>query len=83
MFDTSEAGVRGHVRVCVLTYRLVRIIEDRLDAAGIDVSATEALQDLARIQHAALYSAGVTEAMTSALNEHHKRILATIDAPIP
>jgi transposase len=36
LFHTSEAGVRGHVQACVLAYGLVRIIEDRLDAAGLD-----------------------------------------------
>ena len=50
LFHTSEAGVRGHVQACVFAYALVLSTEDRLDAAGIDISARKALQDLTRIR---------------------------------
>jgi len=83
LFHTSEAGVRGHVQACVLAYGLVRVIEDRLDAADIDMNAKEALQDLARIQRAPLYRAGITVTKTSAPTEQHQRLLAAIGAPIP
>jgi transposase len=83
LFHTSEAGVRGHVQACVLAYALVRVIEDRLDAAGIDASAKEALQDLSRIQRAPLARAGITVTKTSTPNEQHQRLLAAIGAPIP
>ena len=39
LFHTSEAGVRGHVQAYVLAYGLVRFIEDRLDAASLDLNA--------------------------------------------
>jgi transposase len=83
LFHTSEAGIRGHVQACVLAYALVRIIEDRLDAAGLDLNAKEALQDLARIQRAPLYRAGITVTKTSAASEQHQRLLTAIGAPIP
>jgi hypothetical protein len=67
----------------VLAYVLVRIIEDRLDAAGLDCDAKEALQDLARIQRAPLYRAGITVTKTSAASEQHHRLLAASGAAIP
>jgi hypothetical protein len=67
----------------VLAYALVRVIEDRLDAAGIDASAKEALQDLSRIQRAPLARAGITVTKTSTPNEQHQRLLTAIGAPIP
>ena len=83
LFHTSEAGIRGHVQACVLAYGLVRMIEDRLDAADLDLNAKEALQDLARIQRAPLYRAGVTVTKTSAASEQQQRLLAAIGAAIP
>ena len=83
LFHTSEAGVRGHVQACVLAYALVRIIEDRLDQAGLDLNAKNALHDLGRIQRAPLYRAGITITKTTTPNEHHKALLHAIGAPIP
>jgi len=83
LFHTSEAGIRGHVQACVLAYALVRLIEDRLDAAGLDLNAREALQDLARIQRAPLHRAGITVTKTSTASEQQQRLLAAIGAAIP
>jgi transposase len=83
LFHKSEAGIRGHVQACVLAYGLVRVIEDRLDAAGIDLNAKEALQDLARIQRAPLARAGVTVTKTSTPTEGQRQLLAAIGAPLP
>jgi len=83
VFLTSEAGVRGHVQACVLAYALVRVIEDRLDAAGIDMNAKEALQDLGRIQRAPLARAGITVTKTSTPTEQHQRLLSAIGVRIP
>jgi transposase len=83
LFHTSEAGVRGHVQACVLAYALVRVIEDRLDAANVELNAKDALQDLARIQRAPLTRAGVTVTKTSTPTEQHRQLLAALGAPIP
>jgi len=83
LFHTSEAGIRGHVQACVLAYALVRVIEDRLDAADLDTNAKDALQDLARIQRAPLARAGVTVTKTSTPTEQHRQLLAAIGAPTP
>lgn len=83
LFHTSEAGVRSHVQACVLAYALVRIIEDRLDRAGLDANAKNALHDLGRIQRAPLYRAGITVTKTTTPNEHQKTLLRAIGAPIP
>jgi multidrug efflux pump subunit AcrA (membrane-fusion protein) len=83
LFHTSEAGIRGHVQACVLAYGLVRMIEDRLDTADLDLNAKEALQELARIQRAPLYRAGVTVTKTSTPTEQQQRLLTAIGAPIP
>jgi len=79
LFHTSEAGVCGHVHA----YALVRVIDDRLDAAGIDLNAKDALQDLARIQRAPLARAGVTVTKTSTTTEQQQRLLAALGAPQP
>jgi len=50
LFHTSEAGVRGHVQACVPAYALARIIEDRLDAAKLDLNAKDVLHTLESIQ---------------------------------
>ena len=83
LFHTSEAGIRGHVQACVLAYGLVRVIEDRLDAAGLDMNGKDALQDLARMQRAPLHRAGVTVTKTSTPTEQQQRLLAAIGAPLP
>jgi hypothetical protein len=75
LFHRSEAGVRGHAQACVLAFALVRVIEDRLDAAGIDLNAQDALEDLARIQRAPLAHAGVTVAKTSTPTGQQQRLL--------
>lgn len=54
VYQTSEACLRGHVQVFVLAYALVRIIEDRLEAAGIDMNADEALSARHTIQRATI-----------------------------
>jgi len=64
-FHTIGAGMRGHVQACMLAYGLVRVIEDRFDAAGLDVNAKDTLRDLARIQRSPLARAGVTVTKTS------------------
>jgi multidrug efflux pump subunit AcrA (membrane-fusion protein) len=71
------------VQACVLAYALVRVIEDRLDAANVELNAKDALQDLARIQRAPLTRAGVTVTKTSTPTEQHRQLLAALGAPIP
>jgi hypothetical protein len=83
LFHRSEAGVRGHVQACVLAFALVRVIEDRLDAAGIDLNAKDALEDLARIQRAPLAHAGVTVTKTSTPTEQQRRLLTALGASNP
>jgi len=58
-----------------------RIIEDRLDTAGIDLSAKDALHDLARIQRAPITRVGITITKTSTPTEHQKTLLHAIGAP--
>lgn len=50
VYHHSEAGVRGHMLSCVLAFVLVRLLEERLAAAGVAVPAREALARLASIE---------------------------------
>ena len=80
---TSEAGVRGHVQSCVLAYLLTRIIDDRLEQAGVDLAAPAALTELARIQRIPLQHAGLSITKTTTPNATQQQILTAIGAPIP
>ena len=83
MYHTSEAGVRGHIQTCVLAYTLARILEDRLEAAGLDPNAKDALAELARIQQVPLHEGRITITKTTTPNEQQRAILAAIGAPPP
>lgn len=80
LFHTSEAGVRGHVQACVLAYALVRVIEDRLDAASLDASAKDALHALESIQHVTIDLGGTRLDRTSTPNAEQASILAALKA---
>ena len=86
LFHTSEAGVRGHVQACVLAYALVRVIEHRLDAADLDLNASDALQQLDNIHHLTIDLGSTSIERTSTPNPEQAGILAALkaaDAPIP
>lgn len=71
------------MHACVPAHGMVRVIEDRFDAAGLDLNAQDALQDLAHLRRAPLARAGVTLTKTSYPIERQQRLLAAIGAPIP
>jgi hypothetical protein len=66
----------------VLASALVRIIENRLDAANLDGNADDALRELARIQRAPLYRAGITVTKTSTPSAYQDPLLTAIGASI-
>jgi hypothetical protein len=80
LFHTSEAGVRGHVQACVLAFALVRIIEDRLDAAELDLNAKDALQALDSIQQVTIDLGGTRIDRTSTPNPEQAAILTALKA---
>jgi hypothetical protein len=80
LFHTSEAGVRGHVHACVLAYGLLRVIEDRLDAAGLDLNARDALQALESIQHVTINLGGSSLERTSTPTPEQAAILRALKA---
>lgn len=80
---TSEAGVRGHVQSCVLAYLLTRIIDDRLEQAGLDIGVHAALTELSRIQRIPLQHAGLTITKTTTPSTEQKQILNAIGAGVP
>ena len=79
----SEAGVRGHVQSCVLAYLLTRIIDDRLERAGLDITVPAALSELARIHRIPLQHAGLTITKTTTPSTEQRQILAAIGAEVP
>jgi hypothetical protein len=84
LFHTSEAGVRGHVQACVLAYALVRIIEDRLDSAGLDLNAKEALQQLDSIHQVTIHLGGTHLERTSTPTPEQAALLRALKAePAP
>ena len=83
VYHWSEDGVRGHVQSCVLAYLLVRLIEDRLQRAGLEPNARVALEKLAQIQRIPLEVADRTVVKTTRLSEEHRRILQALRVPEP
>jgi hypothetical protein len=80
LLHTSEAGIRGHVQACVLAYTLVRIIEDRLDAAGLDLNAKEALHQLDSIHHVTIHLGSSHLERTSTPTREQATILRALKA---
>ena len=80
LFHTSEAGVRGNVQACVLAYGLVRVIEDRLDAAGVDLNARDALHALECIQHVTIDLGGSSIERTRTPTPEQTSILTALNA---
>ena len=78
LFHTSEAGIRVHVQACVLAYGLVRVIEDRLDAAGLDLNAKDALHALDSIQHITIDLGNTSIDRTSTPSTEQASILAAL-----
>ena len=83
VYHTSDAGVRGHVHTCVLAYTLARILEDRLEAAGLPMNASDALAELGRIHQVPLHEGRISITKTTTPNERQRAILHAIGAPIP
>ena len=79
-FHTSEAGIRGHVQACVLACGLVRVIEDRLDAAILDLNAKDALHALERIKHVTINLGNTSIDRTSTPSAEQASILAALKA---
>jgi len=80
---TSEAGVRGHVQSCVLAYLLTRIIDDRLEKAGLEVNAQAALTELSRIHRVPIQHAGLTITKTTTPDPKQQQILTAIGTLLP
>ena len=49
VYHWTDRRVRGHVAVCVLAYLLERVLEHKLESAGLKMSAAEALQELSAV----------------------------------
>ncbi len=80
LFHTSEAGVRGHVQACILAYALVRIMEDRLDDANLDLNAGDALQTLDGMQHVTLHLGKTSIERVSTPTSEQAAILTALKA---
>ena len=68
------------MQACVLAYALVRLIEDRLDTAGLDHNAKEALQQLDNIHHLTIHLGGTHLERTSTPTPEQATILRALKA---
>ena len=64
----------------MLAYGLVRVIEDRLDAAELDLNAKDALHTLESIQHVTIDLGGTRIDRISTPNAEQASILAALKA---
>ena len=83
IYHSSEPGIRGHVLISVLAYTLVRMLEDRLDAAGLDLNANAALERLDSIQRATITFGEHAIERTSTPDDEQAMILKALKAPLP
>jgi len=83
VYHSSDAGVKGHLHTCILAYALLRILEDRLDAAGLDMNAKQALEALNNIQRAPLDIGQHHLELTTTPNDQQRAILNALHTPIP
>lgn len=83
VYHSSEPGVRGHLHTCILAYALLRILEDRLDAAGLDLNAKQALEALDSIERAPLDIGQRHLELTTTPNDQQRTILNALHTPIP
>ena len=71
-------------QTCVLAHTLVRILEERLEAAGLPISASDALTDLGRIQQQVPLHEGRIRITTIATpDEQQRAILVALGARLP
>ena len=83
IYHSSEPGIRGHVHACVLAYTLVRILEDRLDAAGLDLNANAALERLDSIQRATITLGEHRLERTTTPDDDQAMILKALKTELP
>ena len=68
------------MQACVLAYGLVRVIEDRLDAAEIDLNAKDALRALESIQHVTIDLGSTSIDRISTPSAEQASVLAALKA---
>lgn len=76
-FSFSAANV---IKAIVLAYALVRLIEDRLDAANVDLNANEALQQLDSIHDVTIHLGSTHVERTSTPTPEQAAILRALKA---
>ena len=81
VYHGSEAGVRGHITSAVLALLLARLIERRLEAAGMPQRARTALATLAGIDEVAIDLGGRQLLRTTRLTEERRRIWEALQMP--
>ncbi len=81
VYHGSDAGVRGHITSAVLALLLARLIERRLEAAGMPQRTRTALATLAGIDEVAI-DLGVRRLLrTTRLTEEQRRIWEALKMP--
>ena len=81
VYHGSDAGVRGHITSAVLVLLLARLIERRLEAAGMPQQARAALATLAGIDEVAIDVGGRRLIRTTRLTEEQRRIWEALQMP--
>lgn len=81
VYHWSEAGVRGHITSAVLALLLARLIERRLEAAGMPRQARTALATLAGIDEVTIELGGRRLVRTTRLTEEQRRIWEALQMP--
>jgi transposase len=75
VYHRVESRVRGHVFVAVLGLLLQTLLQRRLQEAGVDLSAEQALQALETVRHVSFKVIGQARSGVSAANPHARQVL--------
>ncbi len=83
VYHWTESRVRGHVMVCVLAYLLERLLEHRLEKAGLALSAAEALGTVSSLKTVKIELASRASWRLTRPADEAKHLLAKLGLELP
>jgi transposase len=79
VYHQSEPRVRGHIFVAALGLLLQTLLQSRLEEAGVNLSAEQAIQALETIRHVTFNVNGQQRSGVSAKNPRAQQVLKALD----
>ena len=83
VYHWADRRVLGHIAACVLAYLLEKVLERKLAAAGLDLSADTALAKLRRLRAATVRLGSKEFVLPTEADEEQEAILRACGAQLP